>query len=505
MRIRFLLLIVGCSLLGGCKILQLFLNQGQTTPIPEPESVADAVPPAGYNPGFISGTAPDTGDVRAARLEVNSVFVVDTAHAQLAVHFIDGNGHHRTGAGWGERGRWCFVADSVNGQVRTLGDGEFKIGEENDSTPIALAMVLDHSGSMGPDRALMLQRAVNDLLRDKRPDDGIAVVRFDGAVETERPLRADRSAIAENGLAGFGGSTAIWNGVEQGLRELAAPIGANSFRRRAVVLFTDGSDNSSTVRMEDLIPMARSAGIQIFTVGFGLNIGMEDEDRLHRIATLTGGRYYKIYGRREFAPLFRDIYQRYRSYYLFALPLAARGLHTITLRLCDRPDSLIAHALVDNRPSERELAVAAPAYAPPPIAVRMPGRKSQAGPELPPVIVLDNVLFRKASAQWLPGAPEKLDVIARYMVGNTGLNATIEGYTSNTMGTPRPVLTKLSQDRARAVARYLVSRGIAAERLKAVGYGPDRPVALQRPDSVAARNRRVEVRFGSIQEQTNNR
>jgi outer membrane protein OmpA-like peptidoglycan-associated protein len=50
----------------------------------------------------------------------------------------------------------------------------------------------------------------------------------------------------------------------------------------------------------------------------------------------------------------------------------------------------------------------------------------------------------------------------------------------------------LSQKRAEAVKRYLVSRGIEAGRLDAVGYGSEHLLAPDRPDDPA--NRRVEIR-----------
>jgi outer membrane protein OmpA-like peptidoglycan-associated protein len=51
---------------------------------------------------------------------------------------------------------------------------------------------------------------------------------------------------------------------------------------------------------------------------------------------------------------------------------------------------------------------------------------------------------------------------------------------------------QLSQRRAEAVKSYLVSKGIDAKRLDAVGYGSEHPLALDRPEDPS--NRRVEIR-----------
>lgn len=486
MRPRLSFVIAFCAFVAGCGPRAIREVNRHSR---EPVAVEDVAAPASHNSVFVSETARYTGVERTARLSVDRVLLVDTMRAQIVVHYVDSAGHHLMGAGsGGRRGRWCFVSDSVSGTLTALQTDEFQVTEENDSVPTALALVLDHSGSMGTERALLLQRAVNDLIREKWPNDGIAVIKFDHEVAIERRLGVERTPIAQVGLIGYGGGTAIWDGVARGLTVLNTQEAVRRFPRRAVVLFTDGSDNSSTVTMERLVPAARRTGVPIFTVSFGANIDDVDEQRLRRISLLTGGRSYKIFSRQEFAPLFRDIYRRYKNYYLFSLNLATRGVHTITVRLCNQPDSVQARVVVDNRGTETDLSVPTPVYTPPPIA-----------------LTFDDVLFEKASAEWLPGAPETLNAVADYLRHDPRLHATIEGHTSNTMGTPHSVLQRLSEDRARAVADYLVGSGVDVGRIRSIGYGPDIPIAPQWPDSVAARNRRVEVRFRTIEERMNNR
>lgn len=66
----------------------------------------------------------------------------------------------------------------------------------------------------------------------------------------------------------------------------------------------------------------------------------------------------------------------------------------------------------------------------------------------------------------------------------------IEGHTDSTGS--RRYNVKLSQKRADAVRKYLISKGVSASKLKAVGYGPDKPIASNRTRSGQAKNRRVE-------------
>jgi outer membrane protein OmpA-like peptidoglycan-associated protein len=74
----------------------------------------------------------------------------------------------------------------------------------------------------------------------------------------------------------------------------------------------------------------------------------------------------------------------------------------------------------------------------------------------------------------------------------------IEGHTDNTGDRKKNL--RLSQDRANAVRKYLVDRGIDAKRLEAVGRGPDRPIASNKTASGRDKNRRVEFLIAQQQQ-----
>jgi len=67
----------------------------------------------------------------------------------------------------------------------------------------------------------------------------------------------------------------------------------------------------------------------------------------------------------------------------------------------------------------------------------------------------------------------------------------VVGHTDN-VGGLEPNL-KLSADRAEAVVKALVGRGIAASRLKSAGVGPYCPATSNKTDDGKAKNRRVEL------------
>ena len=73
---------------------------------------------------------------------------------------------------------------------------------------------------------------------------------------------------------------------------------------------------------------------------------------------------------------------------------------------------------------------------------------------------------------------------------NPNMTVTVAGYTDS-IGTPE-VNRKLSEARARSVQDYLVSHGVDASHVQAVGYGESNPIASNSTDEGRAMNRRVE-------------
>jgi outer membrane protein OmpA-like peptidoglycan-associated protein len=81
--------------------------------------------------------------------------------------------------------------------------------------------------------------------------------------------------------------------------------------------------------------------------------------------------------------------------------------------------------------------------------------------------------------------------IIELMTNQPALTVSIEGHTDNE-GNAATNKT-LSIDRAKAVVKAVVEGGIQANRLSAVGWGQEKPVADNRTEEGRAKNRRVEL------------
>ena len=103
-----------------------------------------------------------------------------------------------------------------------------------------------------------------------------------------------------------------------------------------------------------------------------------------------------------------------------------------------------------------------------------------------------SVLFASAKSELLPAAQVKLNDVANALIKEDPLSKiVVEGHTDSQGAAAYN--QDLSQRRAQSVRDYLVSRGIAADRVTSQGFGPSRSIAENNSAEGRANNRRVEI------------
>jgi OOP family OmpA-OmpF porin len=105
--------------------------------------------------------------------------------------------------------------------------------------------------------------------------------------------------------------------------------------------------------------------------------------------------------------------------------------------------------------------------------------------------VLSHVLFDFDKAEIKPMAYPLLDEVVAIFGKNPGMKVDLQGHCDN-IGTPEYNLG-LSLKRANAVKKYLVSKGVAENRLTTQGFGFSKPVAPNTTKEERSLNRRVEL------------
>ena len=101
----------------------------------------------------------------------------------------------------------------------------------------------------------------------------------------------------------------------------------------------------------------------------------------------------------------------------------------------------------------------------------------------------DRVLFAVDQSTLSDDAQTILRGQADWLIANADYAATIEGH-ADEQGT-REYNLALGARRANAAREFLVSRGVAGNRLKTVSYGKERPIEICSDESCYARNRRA--------------
>ncbi len=171
--------------------------------------------------------------------------------------------------------------------LETLLPVRLDIPERQEEAPLALALVIDRSGSMGGPKMELTKAAARATAETLPPADRIAVIVFDSQAQAVVPLqRAEnrQRILGDIGRITASGGTNILAGLREAVEELL-PVRA---RKKHIILLSDGQ--SPYDEIPDLVDAASAARITISAIGVGEGA---DQTMLKSIATRGGGRFYQ--------------------------------------------------------------------------------------------------------------------------------------------------------------------------------------------------------------------
>jgi Ca-activated chloride channel homolog len=145
------------------------------------------------------------------------------------------------------------------------------------------------------------------LLEDALDKDSVQLVAFSSSVFLSLKLTDDINVLVDTlqGIRSWGG-TAFFDALIASMNMLS-----ESQNESVLVAMTDGVDNQSRYREEDVVALATSLGIKIFVVA----LGTVDKQTLGRIAEKTGGFYYYTTDAKQLTDIYRNIKKQIRSVY----------------------------------------------------------------------------------------------------------------------------------------------------------------------------------------------
>ena len=189
-------------------------------------------------------------------------------------------------------------------------------------SPVALALVLDTSGSMSGRPLADAKTAMATMISALGANDQVAILSFNATVRIAQPLTADKArALAAVGSLVAGGDTAIYDAV---LGTVDALKGADPRARRAIVLLTDGFDTASRSSRESAIARLAGSGFPMYTIGLGSSIDRQTIEAL--AAAAPGGAAYVAPTSSQLAGIYNALSEQILTEYSVEYRSAATGL-----------------------------------------------------------------------------------------------------------------------------------------------------------------------------------
>jgi Ca-activated chloride channel family protein len=200
------------------------------------------------------------------------------------------------------------VTDPLNRFVTGLEKEHFRLFEDkiaqeitqfsSEDAPISIGLVFDTSGSMGS-KMQKSRQAAAEFFKTANPADEFFLVQFNDRPELSVPFTTDTDKIQSTlTFTQSKGRTALLDSVYLAMHEMKKAHNP----RKAVLIISDGGDNSSRYTETEIKNAVREADVQIFAIGIFESMGARGRtpeeaagpSLLNELAEQTGGREYAV-------------------------------------------------------------------------------------------------------------------------------------------------------------------------------------------------------------------
>jgi len=194
--------------------------------------------------------------------------------------------------------------------------------------PATLGLVMDRSGSMKRKAELVI-RAAKQFVDKANPESEFFLIEFHQEVELVEDLTHDFDDIRDalDNMIVSGG-TALYDAIYLAIEKAAEGTEA----KKVILVFTDGEDQDSFYKLDELLSKARDSDVQVYLIVFmDEDIGREGgffgikksekeklEKKMFEIAEATGGKVYYPNRLEDLAGVFSSIATELRNQYRIA-------------------------------------------------------------------------------------------------------------------------------------------------------------------------------------------
>src|SRR3954452_9030156 len=204
---------------------------------------------------------------------------------------------------------------------------------DNSVRPINVVVMLDTSGSMTLTIDLLKQAAEQFLLR-LLPEDQARVGAFNDKIQFNARWTNDRDQLITDAKnLDYGNGTRLWDAAGASLDELKQIDG-----RKVILLFTDGDDTESKLRLGTVLDRARADEVMVYAIGLEskfMGTTTKPDSGLRKIAEETGGGYFELKRATDLAPTFTKVAQELHSQYVigFAPTQLDNKVHKLSVKM----------------------------------------------------------------------------------------------------------------------------------------------------------------------------
>jgi Ca-activated chloride channel family protein len=230
-----------------------------------------------------------------------------------------------------------IVTDNHDRFVAGLAQKDFAVFEDGvqqdvsffaaTSVPLDLAILLDVSSSMS-DKLATVQAAAVGFASHLRSGDRVTVVGVKDSARVLHDLDGDIAGACEAiRRTTASGGTALYNGVYTTIRQMQKVRASDGgeIRRQAIAVLTDGDDTTSIVTFDDVLALAKQAGIAIYTIALksqyppallgAIKENSESDFAMKALARETGARSFFPTDISQLAGVYSSITQELASQY----------------------------------------------------------------------------------------------------------------------------------------------------------------------------------------------
>jgi Ca-activated chloride channel family protein len=206
-----------------------------------------------------------------------------------------------------------YVTGLQKGDFKLYMDGQqrpIEFFRQDLNTPVSVGILVDTSGSMTP-KIPQARAAIAEFLRDLNDRDDVFLFAFSSHPFLLQPFTVNKNLVMERlALLHAYGQTALFDVIMEGLQM----VQRGRYDKKALLVVTDGMDNTSASTVNDVVAQARRMGVLVYSIGIGdpnggngvsVSIGPfvlgggdsiehVDAETLHTLSTETGAKTYIV-------------------------------------------------------------------------------------------------------------------------------------------------------------------------------------------------------------------